>query len=175
MDLQPAAKANIGTDMSCDQQALRAVGSVGLNVIDLTKCRAEGIESNEVEINKPAQFTLHLVDSTGHSSIDLPSIVAEVKSRVDGSVVSAAITPVHNGTYSATYTPQVRGRHYITVRVNGREMSGSPFSVFVQVPPAQLQQPVRTIDGIRTPCGIAISNNDEVLVAERQWCQSECI
>ena len=41
VDLQPAAKANIGTDMSCDQQALCAVGSVGLDVIDLTKCRAE--------------------------------------------------------------------------------------------------------------------------------------
>ena len=178
VDLQPAAKANIGTDMSCDQQALCAVGSVGLDVIDLTKCRAEGVDSKEVEINKPAQFTLHLVDSTGSPYKGLLSIMAEVKSHVDGSVVPAAITPGgSNGTYSVTYTPQVRGRHYITVRVNGREINGSPFSVFVRIPPAQLQQPVRKIDcgkGV-LPYGIAISSNDEVLVAELEWWRSECI
>ena len=44
----------------------------GLDMIDLTKCRAEGIESNGVEINKPAQFTLHLVDCTGHPHEGLP-------------------------------------------------------------------------------------------------------
>ena len=45
-------------------------------------------------------------------------------------------------------------------------MTGSPFSVFIQIPPAQLQQSVRRIDGVEKPWGIAISNNDEVLVAE---------
>ena len=162
VDLQPAAKANIGTDMSCDPQALHTVGSVGLDVIDLTKCEAE-LEGKEIEINKPAQFTLHLMDSTGYSYIGLSSIVAEVKSHVDGSVIPAAITPVQNGTYSVTFTPQVRGHHYITVRVNGREMN--PFSVFVRIPPAQLQLQVRRVK-VKKSCGIAIGNNDIVLVTE---------
>ena len=144
VDLKPATNANIGTDMSCDQQALCTVGSVGLDVIDLTKCRVEGVDRKEVEINKPAQFTLHMVDSTSSPYNGLPNIMAKVKSHVDGSVVPAAITPGgSNGTYSVTYTPQVRGRYYITVQVNGIEMNDCPFSVFARIPPAQLQQPVR--------------------------------
>ena len=151
--------------MTFDQQALLSVGCVGLDVIDTSKCTVEGADT-KAEVNKPAELTLHLVDSTGHSYISLPSIVAEVKSLVDGSVIAATISPIGGGTYRAVFTPHVRGRHSVTVRVNGREICGSPFSVFVRVPPAQLKEPVRRIDGVKGPHGVAISMDEEVVVAE---------
>ena len=117
-------------------------------------------------MNKPAELTLHLVDSTGRPCSSLLSIVAEVKSLVDGSVIPATISPIGGGTYRAVFTPHIRGRHFVTVRVNGREICGSPFSVFVRVPPAQLKEPVRCIDGVKGPWGVAISKDEEVLVAE---------
>ena len=163
--LQPAAEANICTDMTFDQQALLSVGCVSLDVVDTSKCTVEGADT-KAEVNKPAELTLHLVDSTGHSYIGLPSIVAEVKSLVDGSVIAATISPIGGGTYRAVFTPHVRGRHSVTVRVNGREICGSPFSVFVRVPPAQLKEPVRRIDGVKGPCSVAISKDEEVLVVE---------
>ena len=163
--LQPAAEANIGTDMTFDQQALLSVGRVGLDVVDTSKCTVEGADTKP-EVNKPAELTLHLVDSTGRSYISLPSIVAEVKSLVEGSVIAAIISPIGGGTYRAVFTPHVRGRHIVTLRVNGREICGSPFSVFVRVPPAQLKEPVRCIDGVKGPHGVAISKDEEVVVAE---------
>ena len=166
--LQPAAEANIGTDVMFDQQALlslRTVGCVGLDMVDTSKCTVEGADT-KAEVNKPVELTLHLVDSTGRSYIGLPSIVAEVKSLVDGSVIAATISPVGGGTYRATFTPHIRGRHFATVRVNGREICGSPFSVFVRVPPSQLKEPVRRIDGVDGPRGIAIGKDEEVVVAE---------
>ena len=164
--LQPAAEANIGTDMTFDQQALLSVGCVGLDVVDTSKCTVEGADT-KAEVNKPAELTLHLVDYTGHSYISLPSIVAEVKSLVDGSVIPATISPIGGGTYRAVFTPHFRGRHSVTLRVNGREICGSPFSVFVRVPPTQLKEPVRCIDGVKGPHGVAISKDEEVLVTER--------
>ena len=163
--LQPAAEANIGTDMTLDQQVLLSVGCVGLDVVDTSKCTVEGADT-KAEVNKPAELTLHLVDSTGRSYISLPSIVAEVKSLVDGSVIPTTIFPIGGGTYRAVFTPHVRGRHIVTLRVNGREICGSPFSVFVRVPPAQIKEPVRRIDGVKGPYGVAISKDEEVLVAE---------
>ena len=58
----------------------------------------------------------------------------------------------------------------MTVKVNGREMCDSPFSVFVHVPPAQLKQPVRRIKGLNNSWGIAINEDEEVLVAEKGSC-----
>ena len=164
--LQPAAEANIGTDMTFDLQSLRTVGCVGLDVVDTSKCTVEGADAR-AEVNKPAELTLHLVDSTGCSYIGLPiTIVAKVKSLVDGSVIAATISPVGGGTYRATFTPRIRGRHSVTVRVNGRKICGSPFSVFVRVSPSQLKEPVRRIDSVDGPWGIAIGKDEEVLVAE---------
>ena len=148
VDLQRAAEANIGTDMTFDHKALLSLGYVGLDVVDISKCTVEGADT-KVEVNKPAKLTLHLVDSTGHSYISLPSIVAEMKSVVDGSVIPATISPMCGETYCAVFTPHVRGRHSVTVRVNERDICGSPLSVFVRVPPAQLKEPVRRIDGVR--------------------------
>ena len=162
-----AVEANIDTDMTFDPKALLSVGCDGLDVIDTSKCTVEGADT-KVEVNKPAELTLHLVDSTGSPYIGLPSIVAEVKSLVDGSVIAATISPIGGGTYRAVFTPHVRGRHFVTVSVNGREICGSPFSVFVRVPPAQLEElPVRYIDRMEVPWGVAISKDEEVLVVEQ--------
>ena len=163
--LQPATKANISTDMTFDKQALLSVGCVGLDVVDTSKCAVEGVDT-KVEVNKPAKLTLHLVDSTGRPFNGLSSIVAEVKSLVDSSVIVATISPISGGIYHTVFTPHVRGRHFVTVRVNRREICGSPFSVFVRVPPAQLKEPVRCIDGVKGPYGVAISKDEEVVVAE---------
>ena len=165
--LQPAAEANIGTDMTFDQQALLSVGCVGLDVVDTNKCTVEGADT-KAEVNKPAELTLHLVDSTGRPCSSPLSIVAEVKSLVDGSVIAATISPIGGGTYRAVFTPHVRGRHIVTLRVNGREICGSPFSVFVRVPPAQLKEPVRRIDGVKGPWGVAISESDEEVLTPEE-------
>ena len=163
--LQPAAKANIGTDMTFDLQSLHTVGCVGLDVVDTSKCTVEGVDTR-AEVNKPAELTLYFVDSTGRPCSSPFSIVAEVKSLVDGSVIVATISPVGEGTYRATFTPHIRGRHSVTVRVNGREIRGNPFSVFVRLSPSQLKEPVRRINGVVGPIGIAISKDEEVVVAE---------
>ena len=161
--LQPVAEANISTDMTFDQQALHTVGCVGLDVVDTSKCTVEGADTT-VEINKPAELTLHLVDSTSHPCCSPLSIVAVVRSLMDGSDIPVTISGTNRG---GTYrdTPHIRERHSVTVKVNSRQICGSPFSVFVRVPSDQFKQPVRCIDGVNNSTGIAISKDEEVLVA----------
>ena len=80
--------------------------------------------------------------------------------------MQATVTQNGAGVYSITFTPRVRGRYDLTVTVNGKEIAGSPFRVFVKIHPTQLGQPVRTITGLNGPWGIAINSKQQLVVAE---------
>ena len=87
--------------------------------------------------------------------------VANPSSSLQGDVVQKGV-----GIYNITLTPQVRGRHDLIVKVKDKEIAGSPFRVFVKIPPTALGQPVCTIGGLREPWGIAINNKQQLVVAE---------
>ena len=87
--------------------------------------------------------------------------VANPSSSLQGDVVQKGV-----GIYSITHTPQVRGRHDLIVKVKDKEIAGSPFRVFVKIPPTALGQPVHTIDGLKQPWGVAINNKQQLVVAE---------
>ena len=167
MDFEPAAQNNvrvaIPTSVTLD---LCSVGQVGVDAIDPTKSRVEGEGVEEAEVNKPAEFSLQRADSRGRA-VEGPCVVeVEVRSLVDGSVSPATVTPSGNGIRKATYTPRIRGRHSISVQLNGRELAGSPFTMFAHLPPTQLKRPVKHFGGVRLPYGITISKSGEVIAAE---------
>ena len=51
--------------------------------------------------------------------------------------------------------------------VNGVEIHGSPFAVFIKMPPTQLGTPVQVIEGLNGPYCIAINSDCELIVSER--------
>ena len=87
--------------------------------------------------------------------------VANPSSSLQGDVIQKGV-----GIYNITLTPQVRGRHDLIVKVKDKEIAGSPFRIFVKIPPTALGQPVCTIDGLNKPWGIAINNKQQLVVAE---------
>ena len=75
-------------------------------------------------------------------------VEAELKSFVKDSVVHANVTLKGRGVYEVTYTPKVRGRYTLIVKVNGTQIAGSPFQVFAKIHPTQLGKPVRVVEGV---------------------------
>ena len=114
-------------------------------------------------VGEPTQFCLKVPQSIGCS------VQVQLKSLVDPScIVDATVTTTGNDdTYVITYTPLVRGRHDLIVKVNAVNITGSPFQVFVNIHPKQLGKPVHIIDGFNTPWGIAINNKHQLVVTER--------
>ena len=167
MEFEPAAQNNMRVAIPTSVTLhLLSVGQVYLAVMDPSKSRVEGKGVEDTEVNKPAEFSLQLADSRGRA-VEGPCVVeVEVRSLVDGSVSRATVTPVGNGTHKATYTPRNRGRHSISVQLNGREVAGSPFAMFACLPPTQLKKAVKRFVGIRNPYGITLSNSGEVIAAE---------
>ena len=159
ISLKPATTADVVCNPPSPDAIPRELGAV---------FTAEGVPALCVEVPKmssvgePTQFSVKVPQSMG------TNVQVQLKSLVDPHCIvqASVVTPGNADTYIITYTPRVRGRHDLTVKVNGKDIVGSPFRVFVKIHPSQLGQPVRTIDGLNKPFGIAINNKQQLVVAE---------
>ena len=117
---------------------------------------------SSVQLGKPCKMTLKAPNQQN------VAIKAKLKSVVDpASSVQADVVQKGVGVYNITCTPRVRGRHNLTVKVNGKDIVGSPFRVFVKIHPTQLGPPVRTITGVNDPWGIALNSKQQLVVVEK--------
>ena len=156
LSLEPATTADITYDSPSPDAIPRDLGEVFrlsqfLHIGDLSS----------IQLGNPCKMTLK---APNHRNL---TIQAELKSLADPTTsVQADVVQKGVGVYNITCTPRVRGRHDLTVKVNGKDIVGSPFRVFVQIHPTQLGPPVRTITGVRGPWGIALNNKQQLVVGE---------
>ena len=105
---------------------------------DPTKCEAYGPGRATAEINTTATFKISVVDQQNRPCTRPTQLTTRLQSRVDGSIVETAQTSEDAATYQVQYTATQRGRHQLSVAVNGEEIPGSPFGVFVSIAPTAL-------------------------------------
>ena len=125
---------------------------------DPTKCTAEGPGTEVAGVGKSAQFTVCTVYQNGQLCREKQVVEAEVKSIVNDSVVHARVTSNERGVYEVTYTPEIRGRHTLIVKVNSAQIAGSPFQVFAKIHPTQLDEPVWVVKGVDKPGGLSFNS-----------------
>ena len=168
IDLRPAEVANVVVRVAC-AEGISDFCENNAEVIvlpDPTKCTAEGPGTKVAEVGKSAQFTVRTVYQNGQLCREMQVVEAEVKSVVRDSVVYAKVTSKERGVYEVTYTPEVRGRHTLSVKVNGTQIAGSSFQVFAELHPTQLGKPVRVVERVVNPWGIAFNSKQQLVVAE---------
>ena len=168
INLIPAEVANVGVRVTC-AEGLSDLCQKNAEVMffaDSTKCIAEGPGTKAAEVNKAAQFTVRTVYRNGQLCEGEQVVEAELKSVVKNSFINAKVTSKGKGVYEVTYTPEVCGRHTLSVRVNGTKIGGSPFQVFAKIHPTQLGEPVRVVEGVNFPWGIALNSKQQLVIAE---------
>ena len=155
LSLEPTATADIFCNLPSPDTILNGLGTVSSQTIPALQQNVKSCElgaSMQVSLVAP---TATLADISAHlKCVAIPS------SSLQGDVIEKGV-----GIYSITHTPQVRGRHDLIVKVKDKEIDGSPFRVVVKIPPTQLEQPVRKIEGIGDALGIAINNKQQLVVA----------
>ena len=134
---------------------------------DPSKCVAEGPGIRSAETNSTTTFTVSVKDHLNKPCTRPHQLTTTLRSLVDGSVVETTQTSKDEATYDVQYTATQRGRHQLSVAVNGVEIHGSPFAVFIKMPPTQLGTPVQVIGGLNGPYFIAINSDSEFIVSER--------
>ena len=170
IDLMPAEIANIGVRVACaegisDLCQKNATVMVVLPA-DPTKCTAEGPGMKVAEVGEAAQFTVHTVYQNGQLCKENQMVEAELRSSVNDSIVHAKVLSKLEGVCEVTYTPEVRGRHTMIVKVNGTQIAGSPFRVFAKIHPTKLDKSVKVVEGVTNPWGIALTSKQQLVVAE---------
>ena len=113
---------------------------------DPFKCHAYGKGTEGAAVGEKVTAVLQVSNFMGEPC-EAKEIMCEIVSKVAGARESGHVDQVQGGEYGIQYMPTVRGRHELTVTVNGIEINGSPFLVFVSISPSQLGKPVQVIHG----------------------------
>ena len=145
-------------------KACQQFGKVYCHHVFPEKCVATGPGSQVAVVGETATVSLQTVDGEGEAcETREESVSCEVVSSDGLSRVRAAVKRREENKYEISYQPQHRGRHQLHIRVEGKHILNSPFTVPVL---PNLTAPTNTIGGLQWPWGIALSEGGEIIVAE---------
>ena len=165
--LEPVEEVNIVVEVNCGEdlkQLCQTKARITQLPIDPTKCTVTGEGMKAAEINKASEFSVITKLANGKRTKQACVIDCQLKSLVNDSILNCEVDPTRGSEYHIQYTPTVHGRHELTVIVNGEEVAGSPFPVFVSICPTQLGKPVSVITGVEYPTDI--NSVGEIVITE---------
>ena len=131
------------------------------------------IVKNACYVGKKSTIALNLQTQDGSPfSVPFSLISCELSSGDDSQLISCDINETQSGNYDISFTPRTRGKHQLTIRLGGVNISGSPFTLHIIPSPEMRGKPVNIISGLNRPGGVVITKNEEIVVAEYS---AECI
>ena len=163
--LAPVEKADMAVEVT-SAEALQQLCLTQANIttaIDPAKCTVN--LTAPAEVGKPYVGTLTTRLSNGKPNNRKCKVACHIKSLYNRVTTDCVIEKYRSSRYSILYTPTLRGRHELTVLINGHHVAGSPFPVHIFVHPTQLGKPVKIWTGISRPLGITANSKGEILVA----------
>ncbi len=148
---------------SCQTEAM-----ITQEVIDPQLCFVTGEGTKTAEIHQTTEVFLFLRLSNYNFMRGRPEIVSMLKSLYNGSVMKCNVDQSGPGEYRIQYTPTVRGRHELTVSVDGKQVTGNPFPVFVSISPKLFNKPIKVWNDIQCPSGITANFENKIIITKNE-------
>ena len=121
---------------------------------------------NACYVGKKSTITLNLQTQDGSPlSVSLSLISCELFSADDSQLISCDINETQSGNYDISFTPCTRGKHQLIIRLGGVNIPGSPSTLHIPSPEMR-GKPVNIISELNRPCGVVITKNEDIVVAE---------
>ena len=165
--LDPVEEVDIGVEVSCAEDLKKLCQTKAKIIslsIDPTKCTVVGEGIKIAEVDKKCEFSLTPKLTNGKHTKRECTVTGQLKSLMNDSNVKCNIDRSEGNEYRISYTPTVCGCHELTVTVNGQEVAGSPFPVFVSIHPSKLSKPVKIIPGLNHPTDVTFNSKGEMIV-----------
>ena len=169
--LEPVEEVDIGVEVRC-YAALQQLCQTQANIIQLpidpAKCTVTMEDSTKHEVNKTSHATLVTRLSSNEKLRRHCKVSCSLMSLYNTVITECKVGQTGAGQYSIQCTPTVRGRHELTVSVDGQQVADSPFPVFVSIHLTQLGKPVKVWTNLTRPTGITVNSVGEILVSEEK-------
>ena len=131
------------------------------------KFHATGKGLELATVGEQATVTMHVVDTEGQEcEIPIVDIACELVSCRDATSVKCSVKKREGNQYAVSYQPTSRGRHQLHIKVESQHIRGSPFAVLAKLPIQRLGTPIRTIDGVKGPWGVAVDERGQIVLAD---------
>ena len=135
--------------------------SIETNCFFYKKAQAEmcSLDSSFVDVKlyvgKQASFILNLCDSMGNACQGGKGVNVDlINLQVATYTIRGNLEPLQSGRVKIFFTPEIRGRFQMNVKVNGDHIKDSPSIVTVYVHPNLLSKPVAEITELSRPCSL---------------------
>ena len=146
-------------------------------------CRAHGLVSSPMTLDPSQWYAISKVTdvatvgktftATFKKSLNKNLMVpleCEFVSELTGTRERGSLERRGQSQYELSYQPTIKGRHQLHIKVMGEHIIGSPHRVAVnKSPDEKLGTPIRTIDLMSKPLGIALTQSGEVVVTLPVW------
>ena len=141
------------------------IGDISYTTSRLYHCKIKKINSHQVTLEKNS-FSFPLSIESPNSSLVTVPLSSLNCSVISSTPINTTVTSTdHPGVYKIHCTPVIRGSHQVNIRIGGIQLES--ISVVVPFNPyANTITPIRTIEGLAGPIGLAISNDGDVVVTE---------
>ena len=165
-NLTPVEDVDVGVEVRCTE-TLEHLFQTQAKITQLPVSLVINRISSKADVNHLSEVVLYTSKLFNNKQTRRAlHIDCHLKSLLNASPITTNIKDIGADQYQVQFTPTLRGRHELTVSVDGRQVAGGPFHVFVFVPPTQLDQPVKVWGGRSNPYGITVNTEGEIIVAE---------
>ena len=120
-------------------------------------------------VGKLATVTVHVcaIDQGGKEyRLPAKGLTAELVCCSDNAIIKRPVRWEGDGKYEIQYQPVTRGRHQLHVRINGKSIKDSPYTMVARPPLQSLGKPVRTFTKLQKPWGIATDSKERIIITE---------
>ena len=166
--LAPEQKANmilVTNNVQELHRTCRGFAEVVAQSVCPEKCYATGDSLKTATVGEEATVTLHARDKDGRECEEsILDLTAELVYNKDDTVARCPVKEEKRGEHLIKYKPTTRGKHNLHIRIRGEGIEGSPFTVRVRPPLQGL--PVRVIENVKGPWGLATNSKGHIIVAE---------
>ena len=166
--LKPNTEADIEFITSVDAAAkCRNYGRIGIQGSpDPSQCHATGKGLEVAVIGEESTAILQANDFKGEPYSKQVTLQCELVSELTGAMVRGNVRRRGESQYEINYQPTIKGRHQLLIKIKDQHIRGSPFPVTAKIPVEKMGIPIRIIDGLNRPWGVAINKKWEIVVAE---------
>ena len=170
--LEPKAEADIKfTSSTGTTEICLDHGSLNSSELfpDPTQCYATGPGLEAAEVGKAASVVVNGVNFLGQPC-EVQMLQCELVSEITGTTEAISNTCLNDKHLEVRYTPKVKGRNQLSIKISNQHIKGSPFTVPVKSANMYGHHACKHISSISVPhpWGVVVNHRNEIIVSEKK-------